>query len=57
MSAVRVEIKDLGNGFSRVLCDGKSCGIIENAEGDLSSVITNLLEALDVENVIVLNTK
>lgn len=53
MSKVKIEIKHFRNGYSQVSVDGKIVGKQEDIDNTLNFLIIRLLDALDIENTVV----
>lgn len=53
MSKVKIKVERLKNGYSQVSVDGKIVGKQEDVDNTLNFLIIRLLDALDVENIVV----
>ena len=47
MSSVKIEVKDMKNGFVEISVDGKSCGAVEDPEDELVGVLKRMFNILD----------
>lgn len=51
MSAVKITIEHKANGFSYIKVDGKAVGIIEDPEKEFRRILTNIMNAMVIENI------
>lgn len=53
MSKVKIKVERFKNGYFQVSVDGKIVGKQEDVDNTLNFLIIRLLDALDVENIVV----